>query len=111
MLKDTYLTYIRPEDGVISDVMLMDKEFKVESGMSATGAKHGVLISNLNRWVIVQLLPAVGSVLPVTQGLQPITTDILGGKPIEWPPCVPHKLKDSSEVKGRLILKKGLTNE
>ena len=53
MLKDTYLAYIRPEDGVISDVMLMDKEFKVESGMSATGAKHGVLISNLNRWVII----------------------------------------------------------
>ena len=52
VLKDTYLAYIRPEDGVISDVMLMDKEFKVESGMSATGAKHGVLISNLNRWVI-----------------------------------------------------------
>ena len=51
----------------------------------------------------LQLLPAVGSALPVTQGLQPITTDILGGKTIEWPSCVPRKLKDSSEMKDRLM--------
>ncbi|KAL8559506.1 hypothetical protein ACOMHN_037170 [Nucella lapillus] len=54
VLKDTYLAYIRPEDGVISDVMLMDQEFKVESGMKATGAKHGVLISNLNRNLLIK---------------------------------------------------------
>ncbi|XP_076444985.1 LOW QUALITY PROTEIN: phospholipase D1-like [Babylonia areolata] len=54
VLKDSYLAYIRPEDGVISDVMLMDQEFKVESGMKATGAKHGVLISNLNRNLLVK---------------------------------------------------------
>ena len=59
----------------------------------------------------LQLLPAVGSALPVTQGLQPIASDILGEKPIERPPCVPRKLRDSSEAKDWLILKKGLTNE
>nr|KAG5699353.1 hypothetical protein BaRGS_008261 [Batillaria attramentaria] len=51
VLKDTYLAYVRPEDGIISDVMLMDSDFKVACGMRDTGAKHGVLISNLNRFV------------------------------------------------------------
>ncbi|PVD27957.1 hypothetical protein C0Q70_10533 [Pomacea canaliculata] len=54
VLKDTCLAYIRPEDGVISDVMLMDGDFRVESGMAATGAKHGVLISNLNRNLLIK---------------------------------------------------------
>lgn len=49
VLKDSFLAYVRPEDGLISDVMLMDLDFKVQCGMTSTGAKHGVLISNLNR--------------------------------------------------------------
>ena len=51
VLKDTCLAYVRPEDGLISDVILMDSQFRVDCGMKATGAKHGVLISNLNRFV------------------------------------------------------------
>lgn len=54
VLKDTYMAYIRPEDGVISDVMLMDKDFKVECGMKVTGATHGLMISNLNRHLLVK---------------------------------------------------------
>ncbi|KAK7486606.1 hypothetical protein BaRGS_00022131 [Batillaria attramentaria] len=54
VLKDTYLAYVRPEDGIISDVMLMDSDFKVACGMRDTGAKHGVLISNLNRNLLIK---------------------------------------------------------
>ena len=49
VLKDTYMAYVRPEDGKVSDVMLMDRKFSVESGMRDTGAHHGLLIKNLNR--------------------------------------------------------------
>jgi hypothetical protein len=34
---------------MVCDVMLMDSDFKVDTGMSATGAPHGLLISNLSR--------------------------------------------------------------
>ncbi|XP_060592026.1 phospholipase D1-like, partial [Ruditapes philippinarum] len=46
VVKDTFIAYIRPSDGVLCDVMLMDSEFRVESGMSATGAPHGLLVMN-----------------------------------------------------------------
>lgn len=48
-MKDTFIAYIRPSDGIVCDVMLMDSDFKVESGMSATGAPHGLLVMNLSR--------------------------------------------------------------
>ena len=59
ILKDNFIGYIRPEDGELSDVMLMDSQFKVSCGISQTGAKHGVLIENLSRFVIypLELLP------------------------------------------------------
>ncbi|KAL5010637.1 hypothetical protein ScPMuIL_012942 [Solemya velum] len=49
VVKDTFLTYIRPKDGAICDVLLMDHEFKVEIGMGVTGAHHGLMVSNKNR--------------------------------------------------------------
>ncbi|XP_046564416.1 phospholipase D1-like [Haliotis rubra] len=51
VIKDNFVAYIRPEDGAVSDVMLMDSEFNVQCGMASTGAPHGVLISNLNRYI------------------------------------------------------------
>jgi len=48
-VKDTFVAYVRPRDGRICDVMLMDSSFKVETGMGSTGAPHGLLISNLTR--------------------------------------------------------------
>lgn len=50
--KDSFVAYIRPRDGMVCDVMLMDSDFKVDTGMSATGAHHGLLISNLSRLVL-----------------------------------------------------------
>lgn len=51
-LKDSFLAYVRPRDGVICDVMLMDNDFCVENGFGLTGAKHGLQILNLNRWAV-----------------------------------------------------------
>ncbi|XP_060083153.1 phospholipase D1-like [Ylistrum balloti] len=49
IVKDGFVAYIRPRDGRICDVMLMDRDFCVNIGMGTTGAHHGLLITNLNR--------------------------------------------------------------
>lgn len=58
-LKDSFLAYVRPRDGIICDVMLMDNDFCVENGFGLTGAKHGLQIVNLNRSVYdsMRILP------------------------------------------------------
>jgi len=48
-VKDTFVAYVRPRDGVVCDVLLMDCDFKVTSGMESTGAPHGLLIENMSR--------------------------------------------------------------
>nr|XP_022292267.1 phospholipase D1-like isoform X3 [Crassostrea virginica] len=53
-LKDSFLAYVRPRDGVICDVMLMDNDFCVENGFGLTGAKHGLQILNLNRCLLAK---------------------------------------------------------
>ena len=50
-MKDTFIAYIRPKDGAVKDVMLMDAEFSVKSGLSDTVFRNGLLISNLSRYV------------------------------------------------------------
>ncbi|XP_041354686.1 phospholipase D1-like [Gigantopelta aegis] len=54
VVKDTFLAYIRPEDGIVSDVMLMDSDFHVDVGIAASGVTHGVLISNLSRKLLIK---------------------------------------------------------
>lgn len=54
VLKDTFIAYVRPSDGVLCDVMLMDSDFRVESGMSATGAPHGLLVMNQSRHLLAK---------------------------------------------------------
>lgn len=49
IVKDTFVAYLRPGDGTISDVLLMDKDFSVKCGLLHTGISHGLLISNLSR--------------------------------------------------------------
>ena len=49
VVKDTFVAYIRPEDGTIRDVLLMDRDFSVKIGMFATRVSNGVLISNMSR--------------------------------------------------------------
>ncbi|CAL1548019.1 unnamed protein product [Lymnaea stagnalis] len=46
--------YIRPEDGHISDVLLMDSAFSVKCGLYLTGASHGVLIENFSRKLLLK---------------------------------------------------------
>ena len=47
--KDTYLAYIHPEKGTISDILLMDRDFEISSGILRTGYKDGIIMSNLSR--------------------------------------------------------------
>ncbi|XP_053397424.1 phospholipase D1-like [Mercenaria mercenaria] len=54
VVKDTFIAYLRPSDGVLCDVMLMDSDFRVESGMSATGAPHGLLVMNQSRHLLAK---------------------------------------------------------
>lgn len=49
VLKDTFVAYIKPETGTVSDVLLMDREFEVKIGLMNTGIRHGMLISNYSR--------------------------------------------------------------
>ena len=48
-MKDSFVAYIRPSDGTVRDVLLMDKEFAIKMGFRATGIPHGLLISNMSR--------------------------------------------------------------
>ena len=49
IVKDSFVAYIRPSDGTVRDVLLMDKEFAIKMGFRATGIPHGLLISNMSR--------------------------------------------------------------
>ncbi|XP_064490341.1 phospholipase D2-like isoform X2 [Ornithodoros turicata] len=54
IVKDSCVIYVRPRDGAIKCVMLMDQGFQVQSGFMATGVNHGMLISNLTRNLLVR---------------------------------------------------------
>lgn len=56
VLNDTYLTYLRPETGVIGDVLLMDKDFSVKHGRNETGINHGLFLSNSSRTLKAQCM-------------------------------------------------------
>ncbi|KAI0220872.1 Phospholipase D1 [Lamellibrachia satsuma] len=49
LVKDTFVAYVRPSDGVIADVVLMDRDFSIRIGRKDTGITNGLLISNLTR--------------------------------------------------------------
>ncbi|XP_067142293.1 phospholipase D1 isoform X2 [Centruroides vittatus] len=54
VVKDSFVAYIRPKDGKIKSVLLMDSYFNVECGLAATGIHHGLLITNLSRQLLVK---------------------------------------------------------
>ncbi|GFN77900.1 phospholipase d1 [Plakobranchus ocellatus] len=54
VVKDSCILYIRPEDGHVRDTLLMDSAFKVRCGIRETGAKHGVLIENYSRKLLIK---------------------------------------------------------
>jgi len=58
ILKDSFVAYLRPKDGTVSDVLLMDRDFCVQTGLKATGFRNGLLISNLSRFCcVVRFIP------------------------------------------------------
>ncbi|CAN7993262.1 unnamed protein product, partial [Ixodes hexagonus] len=52
--KDTCVLYVRPRDGVVKSVLLMDQGFQIQSGFMATGVNHGLLVTNLTRSLLVK---------------------------------------------------------
>ncbi|XP_048476090.1 phospholipase D2-like isoform X1 [Rhincodon typus] len=54
VIKDSFLLYMRPSNGVISFVLLFDKGFNVQVGSKETGTKYGVMIENLSRTLIIK---------------------------------------------------------
>ncbi|XP_015910970.2 phospholipase D1 isoform X1 [Parasteatoda tepidariorum] len=54
LIKDSWVAYIKAEDGRIRSVLLMDQAFNVECGFLSTGIHHGLQISNLARHLLVR---------------------------------------------------------
>ncbi|KAG8195897.1 hypothetical protein JTE90_001132 [Oedothorax gibbosus] len=54
LVKDNFVAYVKPEDGRVRSVLLMDQGFKVECGFVNTGIHHGLQISNLSRHLLVR---------------------------------------------------------
>lgn len=50
--KETFIAYVRPKDGRLHCVMLVDPEFEAASRGYEEGATNGVIVSNLSRYVI-----------------------------------------------------------
>ncbi|XP_008560003.1 phospholipase D1 [Microplitis demolitor] len=54
VVKDTFIAYIRPKDGRIHSVILMDNCFEVSSGLYATGSRNGLQIINSSRHIVIE---------------------------------------------------------
>ncbi|XP_066597975.1 phospholipase D1 isoform X2 [Prorops nasuta] len=54
VVKDTFVAYIRPKDGKLQTVILMDNGFGVSFGMYTTGLRNGMQIMNLSRHIIIK---------------------------------------------------------
>ncbi|GIY46661.1 phospholipase D1 [Caerostris extrusa] len=54
LIKDHFVAYVKPEDGRVRSVLLMDQGFRVECGFVNTGIHHGLQISNLSRHLLVR---------------------------------------------------------
>ncbi|XP_012261590.2 phospholipase D2 [Athalia rosae] len=54
IVKDSFVAYIRPTDGRIKAVILMDNGFEVSSGMYSTGLRNGLQIMNLCRQLVIK---------------------------------------------------------
>uniref|UniRef100_A0A3Q3R1V6 Phospholipase n=1 Tax=Monopterus albus TaxID=43700 RepID=A0A3Q3R1V6_MONAL len=54
VVKDSFLLYMKPDSGVISFVMLVDKEFNIKMDSKDTDTKHGVRIDTLTRSLVLK---------------------------------------------------------
>ncbi|XP_030624601.1 phospholipase D1 [Chanos chanos] len=54
VVKDSFLLYMKPDSGVISFVLLVDKEFCIKMDSKDTETKHGVRIDSLCRTLVLK---------------------------------------------------------
>ncbi|XP_061097888.1 phospholipase D1a isoform X2 [Conger conger] len=54
VVKDSFLLYMKPDTGVISFVMLLDKEFTIKMDSKSTETKHGIRIDSLARSLVLK---------------------------------------------------------
>uniref|UniRef100_A0AAR2KE38 Phospholipase n=1 Tax=Pygocentrus nattereri TaxID=42514 RepID=A0AAR2KE38_PYGNA len=54
VVKDSFVLYMRPEDGQVGTVILYDKGFHIKIGTQETGVRHGVTIENLCRALTIK---------------------------------------------------------
>lgn len=54
VIKDSYITYIRPDTFEVRFPMLVDRGFEVLTGLRNSGTYHGIKIRNLQRTVFVK---------------------------------------------------------
>ncbi|CAL1290284.1 unnamed protein product [Larinioides sclopetarius] len=54
LIKDHFVAYVKPDDGRVRSILLMDQGFRVECGFVNTGIHHGLQISNLSRHLLVR---------------------------------------------------------
>ncbi|XP_006890415.1 PREDICTED: phospholipase D1 isoform X2 [Elephantulus edwardii] len=54
IVKDSFLMYMKPDNGAIAFVLLVDKEFKIKVGKKETETKYGLRIDNLSRTLILK---------------------------------------------------------
>ncbi|XP_023411269.2 phospholipase D1 isoform X1 [Loxodonta africana] len=54
IVKDSFLLYMKPDNGAIAFVLLVDKEFRIKVGKKETETKYGLRIDNLSRTLILK---------------------------------------------------------
>ncbi|XP_035263647.1 phospholipase D1 isoform X1 [Anguilla anguilla] len=54
VVKDSFVLYMRPEDGQVGTVILYDKGFHIKTGTEETGVRHGLTVENLCRALTIK---------------------------------------------------------
>ncbi|CAF3679271.1 unnamed protein product, partial [Rotaria sordida] len=54
VIKDSYVTYIRPNTHEVRFPMLVDRDFHILTGLRNVGAHHGIKIKNLQRTLVIK---------------------------------------------------------
>ena len=54
VIKDSYITYIRPDTYEVRFPMLVDRAFEIASGFRHAGTHHGIKITNLQRTLVLK---------------------------------------------------------
>lgn len=53
-MKDSYITYIRPDTFEVRFPMLVDRGFEMNTGFRHAGTTHGIKITNLQRSLVMK---------------------------------------------------------